>query len=127
MIRSDGPQVAVVREDGKVHFQKVVLGRDYGAEIEVISGLAGGESSSSIPSDDDPGRGRGEAAACQRRPRLLSARRSSHAALPTRIRSPQQDRDRSAPTRAPGGMSARSAVDPVTHLSLAKDLSLCAS
>jgi len=52
VIRSDGPQVAVVLEDGKVHFQKLVLGRDYGAEIEVVSGLRGGESVVINPSDD---------------------------------------------------------------------------
>jgi RND family efflux transporter MFP subunit len=52
VIRSDGPQVAVVMEDGKVHFQKLTLGRDYGADIEVVSGLRGGESVVINPSDD---------------------------------------------------------------------------
>jgi RND family efflux transporter MFP subunit len=52
VIRADGPQVAVVREDGRVHFQKIVLGRDYGTETEVPSGLAGGESLVINPGDD---------------------------------------------------------------------------
>jgi RND family efflux transporter MFP subunit len=52
VIRSDGPQVALVREDGRIHFQKVTLGRDYGMESEITSGLTGGESLVINPSDD---------------------------------------------------------------------------
>ncbi len=52
VIRSDGPQVAVVREDGSIHYQKVALGRDFGAQTEIISGLAGGESLVINPGDD---------------------------------------------------------------------------
>ena len=33
----------MVDSDGKVHFQKVQLGRDYGNKIEVLSGLAPGQ------------------------------------------------------------------------------------
>lgn len=43
MVQSSGPQVAVVDSDRKVHFRKVTLGRDYGAEVEVNSGLEAGE------------------------------------------------------------------------------------
>ena len=43
LIRPDGPQVALVDSNGKVHFQKVQLGRDYGNKIEVLSGLAPGQ------------------------------------------------------------------------------------
>src|SRR5207245_1159596 len=39
---ADGTQVATVR-DGKVHFQKIVLGQDYGSEVEVTGGLTGDE------------------------------------------------------------------------------------
>lgn len=39
MLPSTGPQVATIGPDHKVHFQKVTLGRDYGAEIEIESGL----------------------------------------------------------------------------------------
>jgi RND family efflux transporter MFP subunit len=52
VIRSDGPQVAVVRENGDIHYQKVKLGRDFGAQTEVISGLAGGESLVINPGDE---------------------------------------------------------------------------
>jgi RND family efflux transporter MFP subunit len=52
VIRADGPQVAIVKEDGRVHFQKIILGRDYGAETEVPSGLSGGESLVINPGDN---------------------------------------------------------------------------
>jgi RND family efflux transporter MFP subunit len=43
MLPSSGPQVAVVGADRKVHFHKVTLGRDYGSEIEIDSGLTAGD------------------------------------------------------------------------------------
>jgi RND family efflux transporter MFP subunit len=43
VLRPDGPQVAIVGDDQKVHYQKVVIGRDYGTEIEISSGLTGAE------------------------------------------------------------------------------------
>ncbi len=43
MLPTEGPQAAVVGADHKVHFKKVTLGRDYGAEIEVLSGLSQGD------------------------------------------------------------------------------------
>ncbi len=43
VIRADGPQVALVRDDRTVHFQKVELGRDLGTTVEVVSGLSGDE------------------------------------------------------------------------------------
>jgi multidrug efflux pump subunit AcrA (membrane-fusion protein) len=42
IVRADGPQVAVVTGDKKVHYQKVVIGRDYGNELDIISGLERG-------------------------------------------------------------------------------------
>ncbi len=39
---ADGNQVAVVI-DGKVHFQKVQLGRDFGSTVEIVGGLEGNE------------------------------------------------------------------------------------
>jgi len=38
-----GPTVAIVAADNRIHFQTVELGRDHGATIEVLSGLNGGE------------------------------------------------------------------------------------
>jgi len=43
VIRSDGPQVAVVGPDGTVHFTLIQLGRDYGDRVEVLSGLEAGQ------------------------------------------------------------------------------------
>jgi len=50
--RANGTRVAVVAEDGSVHFQKVSVGRDYGTETEVLSGLEGGELVIINPTDD---------------------------------------------------------------------------
>lgn len=38
MLRAEGPQIAVVI-DGRVHIVRITLGRDYGSEVEVASGL----------------------------------------------------------------------------------------
>jgi RND family efflux transporter MFP subunit len=43
VVRSNGPQVAVVAADGTVHFQLVQLGRDFGDRLEVLSGLHEGD------------------------------------------------------------------------------------
>jgi multidrug efflux pump subunit AcrA (membrane-fusion protein) len=51
VLRSDGPQVAVVNPDGTVHFTRVQLGRDYGDRIEVLSGLEAGQQLATNPSD----------------------------------------------------------------------------
>src|SRR5215510_12734769 len=42
VIRSDGPQVVTVTKDQKAHFQKVVIGRDYGNELDISSGIEPG-------------------------------------------------------------------------------------
>ena len=42
IIHADGPQVAVVASDQKVQYQKVVIGRDYGSQLDIISGLEPG-------------------------------------------------------------------------------------
>jgi RND family efflux transporter MFP subunit len=41
--RTEGPMAAVVGSDHKVHMRRLTLGRDYGSEVEVVSGLAEGE------------------------------------------------------------------------------------
>jgi membrane fusion protein, multidrug efflux system len=51
MLPTEGPQAAVVGADHKVHFKKVTLGRDYGAEIEVLSGLSDGDMVVLSPTD----------------------------------------------------------------------------
>jgi hypothetical protein len=39
LFRSEGSQVAVVQPDQRVALKKIVLGRDFGTEVEVVSGL----------------------------------------------------------------------------------------
>ena len=51
LTRAQGPQVAIVR-NGRVKYQRVEVGRDYGLEIEITSGLNGGETLVVNPSDD---------------------------------------------------------------------------
>lgn len=43
MFEPEGKEVAVVEPDNRVHLQKITLGSDFGTEIEVLSGLKGGE------------------------------------------------------------------------------------
>lgn len=52
VIRSTGTQVALVGPDHKVHFQKIEVGRDYGQEIEVLSGLSEGQTIIVNPADE---------------------------------------------------------------------------
>jgi RND family efflux transporter MFP subunit len=39
LFRAQGPQVALVQGDGRVHLQSIQLGRDFGNSLEVLSGL----------------------------------------------------------------------------------------
>ena len=43
IIDAQGTRVATVSADGRVHLQPVVLGRDFGASIDIQAGLTGGE------------------------------------------------------------------------------------
>jgi RND family efflux transporter MFP subunit len=52
VIRTDGPQVAVVRANHTVHYQKILLGRDYGDRVEVVGGLDSDAQLVVNPSDD---------------------------------------------------------------------------
>lgn len=51
LFRAEGPRAAVVGDDGKVHLQPVTIGRDYGADVEIIGGLKPTESIVLNPSD----------------------------------------------------------------------------
>jgi RND family efflux transporter MFP subunit len=51
VVRSDGPQVAVVNADGSVHYALVQLGRDLGNRLEVLSGVEEGQRLAINPSD----------------------------------------------------------------------------
>ncbi len=52
VINARGTQVAIVTQNQTVHFQKIVLGRDNGTEVEVTSGLNGNESLIANPTTD---------------------------------------------------------------------------
>jgi RND family efflux transporter MFP subunit len=51
IIRSDGPQVAILTGEDTVHFARIQLGRDFGDHIEVLSGLSEGDRLIINPSD----------------------------------------------------------------------------
>jgi RND family efflux transporter MFP subunit len=51
VVRPDGPQVAVINPDGRVHYTRIQLGRDFGDHLEVLSGLELGQQIAINPSD----------------------------------------------------------------------------
>jgi RND family efflux transporter MFP subunit len=51
VLKTDGPHAAVVGADHKVHFHKLTIGRDLGAELEVVSGLSEGDAVILNPTD----------------------------------------------------------------------------
>jgi RND family efflux transporter MFP subunit len=51
IFRTEGPQVVVVRGN-KIHWQTIQVGRDYGTELESLTGLADGDKVVVNPSDD---------------------------------------------------------------------------
>ena len=51
LFRAEGPRAAVVAGDGKVHLKPVVIGRDYGADVEILSGLDSSDQVVLNPSD----------------------------------------------------------------------------
>ncbi|MEJ1971521.1 MAG: efflux RND transporter periplasmic adaptor subunit [Lacunisphaera sp.] len=51
IIRADGNLVAVVDAQNKIHLQKVKFGRDYGSQIEILSGIEEGSLVVANPSD----------------------------------------------------------------------------
>lgn len=51
MVRPQGPTVVQIGEDQKAHYRRVVLGRDFGKSLEVLSGLEEGVWLVANPSD----------------------------------------------------------------------------
>ncbi len=54
--RAEGPRLAVLDREQRVHYRNVQLGRDFGSETEVVAGLDAGEQVGR-PSRRRPGRG----------------------------------------------------------------------
>jgi RND family efflux transporter MFP subunit len=52
--RTDGPKVGVLDDLHRVHYLPVRIGRDYGAEVEVVGGLREGQTVVVRPGDDLP-------------------------------------------------------------------------
>jgi RND family efflux transporter MFP subunit len=52
LFRTDGPHVAVVNQDSRLHFEKVVPGRDFGSTIELLAGVNEGARAVLNPTDD---------------------------------------------------------------------------
>jgi multidrug efflux pump subunit AcrA (membrane-fusion protein) len=51
VVRPEGTLVALVDSGNKVHFQRILVGRDFGDRIEVLSGLAEGARAIVNPND----------------------------------------------------------------------------
>ncbi len=50
-VRPEGTMVAMLDSSNAVHFQRVVVGRDYGSQIEILSGLNAGQRVIANPND----------------------------------------------------------------------------
>lgn len=51
VLKTEGPEAAVVGPDHKIHFHKLVVGRDFGAQLEIESGLEDGDAVVLNPTD----------------------------------------------------------------------------
>jgi membrane fusion protein, multidrug efflux system len=51
LFRAEGTRAAVVGSDGKVHLKQVVIGRDYGTDVEIVGGLDPSDAIVLNPSD----------------------------------------------------------------------------
>src|SRR5207247_2045094 len=52
LFRTDGPQVATVVKDNRIHWQTIRVGRDFGTQLEVLDGLAENTRVIMNPTDD---------------------------------------------------------------------------
>jgi membrane fusion protein, multidrug efflux system len=52
VFKTEGPQAATLTKDGRIHWQKIQVGRDFGTEMEVLSGLENGSAVVVNPTDD---------------------------------------------------------------------------
>src|SRR5438067_7813726 len=52
LFRTDGPQVATLVKDSRIHWQTIRVGRDFGTQLEVLDGLAENTGVVMNPTDD---------------------------------------------------------------------------
>jgi RND family efflux transporter MFP subunit len=52
LFRTEGPQVATVTKDNRIHWQTIRVGRDFGTQLEVLDGLAENSKVVMNPTDD---------------------------------------------------------------------------
>jgi len=52
LFRTDGPQVATVVKDNRIHWQAIHVGRDFGTSLEVLDGLTENTKVVINPTDD---------------------------------------------------------------------------
>jgi RND family efflux transporter MFP subunit len=52
VFRSDGPHLAMIGPESRVHYATVTIGRDYGANLEILAGAEAGERAILNPTDD---------------------------------------------------------------------------
>jgi RND family efflux transporter MFP subunit len=52
LFRTEGPQVATVVKDNRIHWQNIRVGRDFGTQLEVLDGLAENTKVVMNPTDD---------------------------------------------------------------------------
>jgi RND family efflux transporter MFP subunit len=52
LFRTEGPQVATVTKDNRIHWQNIRVGRDFGTQLEVLDGLAENSKVVMNPTDD---------------------------------------------------------------------------
>jgi len=51
LFRAEGPRVAVVGKDNKVHLKQVMIGRDFGTKVEILGGIDAGDQIVVNPAD----------------------------------------------------------------------------
>jgi membrane fusion protein (multidrug efflux system) len=51
LFRAEGPQVAVIGTDDKVQLRSIVIGRDFGATLEILGGIEASDRLVINPSD----------------------------------------------------------------------------
>ena len=51
LFRAEGPRIAVVGPDNKIHLKSIIIGRDFGTKIEILTGLEANDQMVVNPAD----------------------------------------------------------------------------